>query len=112
MQINWQTAYDFHEDKCYKAPGCKECSEKHFTDVPVWLREDGLCECVNCHQTAKPDEEQRKWFEERLGTKVEIETCIHCFEKASEVHYHKNPVTLKWETSWGQCKKCGTRFIV
>ena len=112
MTIKWMKSYDFHEDKCYDSPCCLECSEEHCTDVPVWLRDDGLCECVNCHETAEPDEKVKQWLLERQGTKVEIEKCPFCKQDTMEVHYYKNSVTTEWQTGHGTCKNCGIRFIV
>lgn len=112
MNIVWRLEYDFCEDKTYKSPCCEECSDKHSEAVPVWLREDGLCECVNCHQTAEPDEKQRQWLLERQGTKVTTEKCFTCGKDTMETHYYKNKVTKEWQTAWGTCTNCGSRFIV
>ena len=112
MKIIWATDYDFHTDKCFKAPCCKKCSQQYGA-VPVYLRDDGLCECINCHQTGKPDEEQLKWLQDRQGTKVvENEYCMHCGKNTMTVHYIKNDVTLEWQTAYGKCSNCGTKFIV
>ena len=118
----WGTDYDMHEDKCYKCPACPECRE------PVFLYEDNKYHCVSCGKVVEvKDPKMLKWFEEREGTKIEMEDCFSeevelkngqkikmgCGgKKCVEVHYRKNPVTLEWETMGGHCTKCDMKFIV
>lgn len=112
MNIVWREDYDLHSDKCYKLPCCEECSMMHGA-VPVVLRDDGMCECVNCHRIGKPDKKQLKWLKDRQGTKIlENEYCFSCKQNAVTVHQFKNPVTKKWQTAWGKCNNCGSHFIV
>ena len=78
MNIVWRLDYDLHSDKCYKTPCCDKCSDRYGA-VPVYLNEDGLCECVNCHQTATPDKKTLKWLQDREGVKIiENDYCLSC----------------------------------
>lgn len=104
----WVIDYDFQEDKCYKHPGCRSC------DAPVFKYEDNKYHCVSCGEEFELSDDMIKWFEERKGSKIEMEDCTFGCKgkKCVEVHYHKNPVTLKWQCSGGHCTKCGMRFMV
>ena len=108
--------YDYKTDKCFKRPVCPDC------DAPVLKFKTGEYKCISCRRIAEVDEGMMKWLADREGEKVEYEDCPQ-FEvngtvygcggkKTVETHYVKNNVTLKWETAWGQCNKCGKRFIV
>lgn len=108
-KAEWITEYDMHMDKCYKCPGCDECY------APIFENEDGQYQCVSCGELFEVSEPKMiKYFEDRKGTKVEMEDCfLGCGEKKCvEVHYRKNPVTLKWQCMGGVCTKCKMRFIV
>lgn len=117
MKPTWILDYDMHTDKCYNRPGCPEC------DAPVGKYEDGKYRCYSCGKEAEiTDPDMIKWFQDREGEKVEYEDCPQyeiegtiygCGGKGTtETHYYKNPVTLKWQVGWGQCNRCGKRFIV
>ncbi len=122
MDAVWVSDYDMHEDKCYKRPGCSECKE------PVFLYEDGKYHCVSCGKIVEvADNKMKNWYAEREETKVEMEDCfpseikmrngqimrMGCGgKKCVEVHYYKNPVTLKWQVAGGHCTKCNMKFMV
>jgi len=106
MKARWIDEYDMHTDSIYKCPGCEKCYAPVFPEVDRYL-------CVSCGEEVDvTDPEMIKYFEDRAGTKTEMRLCINCGEKTLETHYHRNPVTLEWEAMWGECKKCGMRFIV
>jgi len=119
MNAIWGLDYDMHNDKCYKRPCCPECGE------PIFKYGDGTYHCVNCHQVVKiKDEEMKKWLEIREETKIELEDCPKITtkdgrhlsgcggKKCMEIHYVRNPISLKWQQAYGECRNCGTRFIV
>ena len=102
----WVLEYDHINDKCYRMPGCDECG------APVGLDEDGQYRCFSCGQAVESDDDMKKWFEVRDGEKVEMTKCLVCGEEQCETHYFKNNVTLEWQTAFGECRKCGAKFIV
>ena len=117
MEAVWILDYDHTTDNCYHRPGCPECN------APAIMYEDGEYKCVSCQQPIEVnDTDMQKWFKAREGEKVvmedcpqyEIDGCVYgCGGKRTvETHYFKNDVTLKWQAAWGQCNKCGRRFIV
>jgi hypothetical protein len=116
MKAIWGLDYDYRTDKCYKRPMCPEC------DAPI-LKDGDEYKCISCGQPAEVEPFMIVWIENRNETKVTMEDChqfnlpdggkIGCGGKACvETHYVRNPVTLEWQTAWGQCSKCGKRFIV
>lgn len=114
MRIVWKEDYDLHSDKLYKSPCCDECSQEYGA-VPVFLLEDGTCQCTNCGQIAMPDKKQLKWLQDRQGEKiVENEWCMGCGQMTMTTHYYKNPVNKKWRAGWGECQNpdCKCHFIV
>ena len=107
MKSTWVLDYDSREDKCYKRPGCPECSE------PIGLDEDGQYHCYSCGKVVEvEDPKMIKWFSDREGTKVEYSNCGCGGQNTFETHYVKNPVTLDWQVAFGGCSKCNMRFIV
>ena len=106
----WVLEYDMHTDKCYKHPGCPKC------DMPIYKdKEDGLYHCLSCgEEVFMEDPRMIKWMQEREETKTEYEDCfLGCGgEKCVKVHYRRNPVTMEWQQAYGECEKCGLRFIV
>ena len=104
----WGMDYDMHNDKCYDRPVCPDCKE------PFGVFEDGTYRCYACGEVVSiEDPEMIKWFEDRAGTKTEIMDCFTCGGKECvEARMRKNPVTLDWETTGGQCSNCGMQFIV
>ncbi len=122
MDAVWVSDYDMHEDKCYDCPGCPECKE------PIGKYEDEQYRCFSCGKVVEvTDPEMQKWFFDRSGTKTEMEDCfpseikmkngeimrMGCGgKKCVEVHYYKNPVTLKWQVAGGHCTKCNMKFMV
>lgn len=113
MEIVWREDYDLHSDKCYKSPCCSDCSQEYGA-VPVYLIGDGPnCECVNCHQIGVANKSQIKWLKDRKGEKiVPNDYCFSCNSYTMETHMRKNVVTKKWQSAWGVCKNCGSKFIV
>lgn len=123
LQAKWGMDYDMHEDKCYKIPVCPLC-EAPFGKI----YDDDEYHCFSCGKIIEVDDPRMKeWIAEREGTKTELEDCFPAKvkmkngevikmgcggKKCMEVHYRKNPVTLKWEQMGGKCKKCGKRYIV
>lgn len=120
MKAEWISEYDMHTDSAYKCPGCRKCY------APVFKMDDDKYHCCSCGEEAELDDDMREYFGEREETKTEIQNCdkiewddknghhsIGCGGKdCVEVHYKKNPVTLKWQAMGGKCSKCGTRFII
>lgn len=118
MTAIWGIDYDFRSDKCYKVPSCPECEE------PIARYEDGQYHCLNCGEIVELSDDMLSWFKVREETKIEIQDCPKMTTKSGvhlsgcggkncmEIHYRRNPVTLKWEQAFGFCKECGTRFIV
>ena len=117
MKAIWGMDYDYRTDRCYNRPMCPEC------DAPVIRFEDGNYKCVSCKRKIHiTDPEMLKWLSEREETKVEMHDCPRikldngvygCGEKACvETHFIRNNVTLEWQIAWGECKRCGMRFIV
>ena len=107
MKAVWGMDYDHVTDKCYDRPMCPEC------DAPVIRFEDGKIRCVSCSEEASLDADMLKWLADREGEKIEMKDCCGCGGKGCmETHYVKNDVTLEWQPAFGECVKCGMRFIV
>lgn len=110
LKAKWGMDYDHTVDKCYDRPMCPEC------DAPVVKHKSGEYRCVSCHRFVKiEDPEMLKWLTDREGEKVEMHDCFSPYcdgKKCLETHLVRNNVTLEWQTAWGECKKCGMRFIV
>lgn len=107
----WGSDYDMHTDTCFQRPLCPDCIDL----VPIFRRDSerpDIAECINCHKEFELTEEMKNWLEAREETKEEIDTCIRCKQKTMKIHYVRNDVNLKWQTAYGSCEKCGTRFIV
>lgn len=102
----WVLDYDHTTDTCYKRPGCAACQ------VPVGFPDNGLYHCYYCGEAVDIDEDMKKWFADRSGEKVETETCFVCKANECETHYLKNLATMEWQAAWGECRKCGTKWIV
>ena len=119
-KAKWLTDYDMHNDKCFDRPQCPECH------APIFEHDEGEFRCISCNEQFELDEKMIEWVRSRQGSKVEMQDChdtpfewkgetIHTGcggTKCVEVHYRKNPMTLEWQVAWGECKKCGMRFIV
>lgn len=107
MKAEWIVEYDLQTDSTYRCPGCVKCY------APVFKMTDGKYRCVSCRERAELDDEMKAFLEEREETKVEMSGCISCGGKMCvEIHYRKNPVTMKWQVAYGGCRACGSRFIV
>lgn len=122
MKAVWGTDYDFIMDECYKCPVCPKCEE------PIGKMKDGKYHCFSCGEVVEVVEsDMKEYFAEREGEKVEMEDCfpsevkmkngetvkMGCGgKKCMETHYIKNPVSKEWQTAWGECTRCGRRFIV
>lgn len=116
MNATWGLDYDYKTDKCFKRPVCPDC------DAPAIKFESGEYKCVSCRKPVQVDANMLKWLTKREGEKVEHNDCTQyevngtiygCGGKGTvETHYIRNDVTLEWQTAWGQCSKCGMRFIV
>lgn len=107
MIAEWILDYDHITDKCFCRPGCPEC------DAPVMISDDGKYRCISCGEQYEVDPEMQKWIADRSGTKTEMTNCTGCGgENCVETHYVKNKVSLEWQTAWGVCRNCGSRFIV
>lgn len=117
MKAEWILDYDYQTDKTYNRPGCPECN------APIFPDEDGKYVCMSCGEEYAVDESMRKWIEERSGEKIEMRDCkkyelgdgktVGCGGKGCvETHYVRNNVTMKWRMAWGECTKCGMRFMV
>ena len=124
MEAIWDTDYDFFveegEDGSFQRPMCPICHE------PIGkIGEDGddSYRCYNCYEVVEVnDEKMKEWFADREGIKTEIHEChkldigdgktIGCGEMTMEYHYYKDSRTGDWKLGGGQCKNCGTWFIV
>ena len=117
MNAVWVTDYDFRTNKCFKRPGCPKCKE------PAFEYEEGVYRCVSCGEVVDiVNNKMKKWIADRKETKTEYQDCpkwehegktFGCGgEKTMEVHYMRNPVTLKWQSMGGCCKNCGMRWLV
>lgn len=109
MKAIWGTDYDFIMDECYKCPVCPKCEE------PIGKMKDGKYHCFSCGEVVEVVEsDMKEYFAEREGEKVEMMDCVlGCGGRnCMETHYHKNPVSKEWQTAWGECTRCGRRFIV
>ncbi|MBR2800327.1 MAG: hypothetical protein IKE04_05570 [Oscillospiraceae bacterium] len=106
VRAEWILDYDYVSDECYKRPGCPKCN------APITLSPDGKCYCVSCGKLTKADEGMMKWLRERAERKVESMKCLVCGSNECETHMVRNNVTMKWQVAWGECRKCGARFIV
>lgn len=107
----WGEDYDFIMDDTFKCPVCPECEE------PIGKMGDGKYHCFSCGKEVEiADEDIKGWFAEREGEKVEMEDCNGrkgCGGKnCVETHYVKNPISKEWQQAWGECIRCGMRFIV
>ena len=119
-KAKWLTDYDMHNDKCFDRPQCPECY------APILEHDEGEFRCISCGEQFELDEKMIEWVRERQGSKVEMGDCpagefehkgkkikLGCGGKGCvETHYIKNDITLEWQVAWGECKKCGRRFIV
>ena len=122
MKAIWDLDYDMYEDMTYKCPSCPECR------APIGMFEDGNYHCFSCGEIVEVDDPyMKKWLESRQEKKIEIEDCfpesvvnvkgekikMGCGGKGTaEVHYVRNPITMKWQAAGGVCKKCGMSWIV
>ena len=106
----WGTDYDYRSDKEYKLPACPKCD--NYYGMNGLYRVGKLGKCLNCNELYVLDEEMSKWFDEREGHKEETDECLMCGKKTMVSKMRKNPVTLKWERTCGQCTSCGSRYLV
>lgn len=117
MKAVWSMDYDYHTDETYNRPSCPECQ------APVGKEDDGKFYCYSCGgEVIVEDADMLQWLTEMDEERVEMRDCPR-FEvdgmtfgcggiKCRETHYHRNPVSRKWQTAWSQCKNCGARTIV
>ena len=112
LKAIWGLQYDYHADKCYQAPVCAVCD---IDDVPVIRKHKRgrTAECLNCGRKQRLTKDMRTWLKLREETKEEYSDCLWCKGKDTlKTVYRRNVVTLKWQAAFGQCEKCGNRFIV
>lgn len=108
MKAEWGIDYDYMADKISRRPMCPQC------DAPIVKNtEDGTYGCVSCNEEVELDDDMREWIDVRSETKVEYEGCMCCNGKNTvEAHYVRDKITLGWIAAWGECKNCGSKFIV
>ena len=122
MNAIWVMDYDMHTDKCYNTLGCPKCND------PIGKCEDGEFRCFNCGKVVfVKDKTMLSWYNKRSETKTEYEDCfpeevemkngevvkMGCGGKGTvRVIYRRNPVTMEWQTAYGECTKCGLKFMV
>lgn len=125
MKAEWQTDYDFHEDKCFKRPCCPECCKEYGDGVPI-IKDGDIYRCINCGEEFDLDPDMKEWIDKRSETKTEYADCPkvefeHDGKKMSfgcggkscvEQHYIRNPITLEWRLAGSVCKNCKQRIIV
>lgn len=107
-KAKWITDYDVRSDKCFKCPGCEECM------APVGLSDDDdKYYCLSCGEEFELDDNMRKWIEDRRETKTETKDCIWCGGKNCDtIRFRRNPISLEWQATCGECSKCGVRWMI
>lgn len=108
MKAVWGIDYDYITDETFRRPMCPQC------DAPVVKNtEDGSYGCVSCEEEIELDDDMREWIDVRSEVKIEHEDCMLCGGKNTvETHYVRNRIDLGWIAAWGECKNCGSKFIV
>lgn len=120
MKAVWGEEYDWRKDKMYPCPVCPKCHEEVG-------KIQGKYRCFACGMEVELEPDMVEWFGEREETKTVMRDCLPdkvvdidgkkirmgCGGKGCvEVHMMRNPATLEWQTTGGECKKCGRSFIV
>lgn len=102
----WLEQYDWRRDKIYLRPCCPDCEE------PI-IYSKGQYVCTLCEEPVQVDDQMKDYISKVSEFKIGWRNCLKCGKKKSvETYYHRNPVTMEWETAHGKCAECGCRFIV
>lgn len=110
IKAKWVKDYDHRTDKCYDVPGCPKCKEKAFYHSCDDSEMAGF-HCPSCGCDIELDVDMLKWYADHTATKTEIGTCINCGQKSSVEHYYI-AIDGNYRLGYGECIKCGCRFIV
>lgn len=102
----WAEQYDWRSDKIYSRPCCPNCEEPIIYSKYQYV-------CMLCEEPVKVDDKMKEYINKVSEVKIGWQNCFICGKKKCvETYYHRNPVTMEWQTSHGKCLKCGCRFIV
>lgn len=101
QKVDWDTDYDYHDDKCYQRPICPVCGYLIFG-----LEDD---ECEWCGAKLDTDDEKlKKYMEENTGVEERLSAC----ECGGQLHVFFHKRRGEWRSTRGYCDKCGMHFIV
>jgi len=108
MKAIWGMEYDMHTDSIYHSPSCPKCEAPIFKEHERYL-------CISCGEEVEVDDpEMQEWLRVREETREITQDCMFGCGGKDTVHIQqtRNPITLKWQTMYGECEKCGMSFIV
>ena len=102
----WLEQYDWRRDKIYLRPCCPDCEE------PI-IYSKGQYVCTLCEEPVQVDDQMKEYISKVSEFKIGWRNCLKCGKgKCFKTYYHRNPVTMEWQTAHGKCTECGCRFIV
>lgn len=102
----WLEQYDWRSNKIYLRPCCPDCGEPIIYSGSKYV-------CMLCKEPVQVDDKMKEYISKVSEVKIDWQNCLKCGNKnCVETYYHRNPVTMEWETVHGKCVECGCRFIV
>ena len=102
----WLEHYDWRSDKIYSRPCCPDCEEPIIYSKYQYV-------CMFCEEPVQVDDQMKEYISKVSEVKINWQNCPKCGKKKCvETYYHRNPVTMEWQTEHGKCTECGCRFIV
>lgn len=102
----WLEQYDWRSDKIYLRPCCPDCEEPIIYSGNQYV-------CMLCEEPVQVDDKMKEYISKVSEVKIKWNECLKCGNKnCVETYYHRNPVTMEWQTAHGKCVECGCRFIV
>ncbi len=105
-KAEWLEQYDWRSDKIYLRPCCPDCEE------PI-IYSEGQYVCKLCEDPVQVDDQMKEYINKVSEVKIDWRNCPKCGKKKCvETYYHRNPVTMEWQTAHGKCAECGCRFFV
>ena len=105
-KAEWLKQYNGGSNKIYSRPCCPDCEE------PI-IYSKGQYVCTLCEDPVQVDDQMKDYISKVSEFKIGWRNCPKCGNKSCvETYYHRNPVTMEWQTAHGKCIECGCRFIV